>query len=131
MTGGVNPGRDLLQNTLISVKFVKAKSHQMGKESLNFARGSKSVTFSNSAHATRCGEQMSDENGRAVPTIMGCYGIVRQPSSSAVMEQHTASLSIRLQKGKVVTLGELTSKRITPFDVRTLIPVNVKDEAIA
>ncbi len=28
---GVNPGRDLLQNTSISVKFVKAKSHQMGK----------------------------------------------------------------------------------------------------
>ncbi len=45
------------------------------------------------------GADVLDENGRAVPIIMGLYGIGVNRLLSAVVDSMLASLSIRLQKG--------------------------------
>lgn len=50
-----------------------------------------------------------DENGRAVPLVMGCYGIGVSRLLSAVMEQHARLLLIKPLKVSIVMLGELTS----------------------
>lgn len=83
---GVNPGRDLLQNTSISV-VLKAKFTR-------WERGLELCTWIEIGHIFKSGTRYSasmgadvlDENGRAVPIIMGCYGIGGR--LSAVMEQH-------------------------------------------
>ncbi len=54
------------------------------------------------------GADVLDENGRAVPTNMGSYGIGVGRLLSAVMEQH-ARLFVKRQKANTVTLGESTS----------------------
>ena len=40
------------------------------------------------------GADVLDENGRAVPIIMGCYGIGVSRLLSAVMEQHLSLIHI-------------------------------------
>ena len=55
------------------------------------------------------GADVLDENGRAVPIIMGCYGIGVSRLLSAVMEQHARLFVNKTPKGNTVTLGELTS----------------------
>ena len=70
-----------------------------------------------------------DENGRAVPIIMGCYGIGVSRLLSAVMEQHARLFVNKTPKGEYrYAWGINFPKELAPFDVH-LIPVNVKDEA--
>ena len=69
-----------------------------------------------------------DENGRAVPVVMGCYGIGVSRLLSAVMEQHARLFVNKTPKGDYrYAWGINFPKELAPFDVH-LIPVNVKDE---
>ena len=56
-------------------------------------------------YSASMGADVLDENGRAVPIIMGCYGIGVSRLLSAVMEQHARLLLTKLQKANIVTLG--------------------------
>ena len=69
------------------------------------------------------------EDGRPMVVTMGCYGIGVSRLLSAVMEQQLASLSTKLQKANIVTLGESTSLKNWRHLMCILVPVNVKDEA--
>ena len=96
-----NPGRDsYCRRSRYPWSSWKAKSHQMGKV-LNFGMESKSVTFSNSAHATPLawGADVLDENGRAVPTNHRDATESVSPSSS-VMEQHARLFVNKTPKGE-------------------------------
>ncbi len=73
----MNPGGDfLLQYMVISELFVSVKFPD-GQGVLNFARGIEiGHIFTNSElYSASMGADVLDENGRAVPIIMGCYGI--------------------------------------------------------
>jgi len=80
-------------------------------------------------YSASMGADVLDENGRAVPIIMGCYGIGVSRLLSAVMEQHARLFVNKTPKGEYrYAWGINFPKELAPFDVH-LIPVNVKDEA--
>ena len=62
------------------------------------------------------GATFLNEEGRAEPLIMGCYGIGVSRTLSAVIEQHHDDRGI------------VWPKSVAPFDVH-LIAINTKDEA--
>lgn len=69
-----------------------------------------------------------DENGRAVPIVMGCYGIGVSRILSAVIEQHARLFVSKTPKGDFrYSWGINFPKELAPFDVH-LITVNTKDQ---
>ena len=69
-----------------------------------------------------------DENGRAVPIIMGSYGIGVSRILSAVIEQHARLFVTKTPKGDFrYAWGINFPKELAPFDVH-VITVNTKDE---
>ncbi|MBF0830116.1 proline--tRNA ligase, partial [Staphylococcus aureus] len=83
-------GRDYQVTEYVDIREVKeGEPSPDGKGSLQFARGIEighifklGTRYSDSMNAT-----ILDENGRAVPIIMGCYGIGVSRLLSAVLEQ--------------------------------------------
>ncbi|VEB83868.1 prolyl-tRNA synthetase [Streptococcus lutetiensis] len=74
------------------------------------------------------GATILDQNGRAVPIIMGCYGIGVSRILSAVIEQHARLFVSKTPKGAYrFAWGINFPKELAPFDVH-VITVNVKDE---
>ena len=102
-----------------------------GQGVLNFARGIEigHIFKLGTRYSASMGADVLDENGRAVPIIMGCYGIGVSRLLSAVMEQHARLFVNKTPKGEYrYAWGINFPKELAPFDVH-LIPVNVKDEA--
>ena len=95
----------------ISVKFVRVKFPQMDKVSLNFARGIEigHIFKLGTRYSASMGADVLDENGRAVPIIMGCYGIGVSRLLSAVMEQHARLFVNKTPKGEYRYAGESIS----------------------
>lgn len=127
---GVNPGRDF---TAEYVDIREVREGEISPDSqgvLKFARGIEighifklGTRYSDSMNAN-----VLDENGRAVPMIMGCYGIGVSRLLSAVMEQHARLFVNKTPKGEFrYAWGINFPKELAPFDVH-LIPVNIKDE---
>ena len=128
---GVNPGRDF------EAEYVDIREVQEGEVSpdgqgvIKFARGIEighifklGTRYSDSMNAN-----VLDENGRAVPIVMGCYGIGVSRLLSAIMEQHARLFVNKTPKGEYrFAWGINFPKELAPFDVH-LIPVNVKDQA--
>ncbi|WP_303979294.1 proline--tRNA ligase [Streptococcus danieliae] len=128
---GVNPGRDF-QAEYADIREVKeGEISPDGMGQLQFARGIEighifklGTRYSDSMDA-----KVLDENGRAIPIVMGCYGIGVSRLLSAVMEQHARLFVNKTPKGDYrYAWGINFPKELAPFDVH-LIPVNVKDEA--
>lgn len=129
---GANAGRDFQVTEYVDIREVKeGEPSPDGHGVLNFARGIEighifklGTRYSNSMNAT-----ILDENGRAMPIIMGCYGIGVSRLLSAVLEQHARLFVNKTPKGEYrYAWGINFPKELAPFDVH-LIPVNVKDEA--
>ena len=129
---GANSGRDFQVTEYVDIREVKeGEVSPDGKGVLQFARGIEighifklGTRYSDSMNAT-----VLDENGRAVPIIMGCYGIGVSRLLSAVLEQHARLFVNKTPKGDFrFAWGINFPKELAPFDVH-LIPVNVKDEA--
>ncbi|MER0122373.1 proline--tRNA ligase [Streptococcus sp. ZJ93] len=129
---GANAGRDYQVSEYVDIREVKeGEPSPDGKGTLQFARGIEighifklGTRYSDSMNAT-----ILDENGRAVPIIMGCYGIGVSRLLSAVLEQHARLFVNKTPKGEYrFAWGINFPKELAPFDVH-LIPVNVKDEA--
>ncbi|WP_270523693.1 proline--tRNA ligase [Streptococcus anginosus] len=127
---GVNPGRDFTAE-YVDIREVREREVSPdGQGVLKFARGIEighifklGTRYSESMNAT-----VLDENGRAVPVVMGCYGIGVSRLLSAVMEQHARLFVNKTPKGDYrYAWGINFPKELAPFDVH-LIPVNVKDE---
>ena len=127
---GVNPGRDF-QAEYVDIREVReGEVSPDGHGVLKFARGIEighifklGTRYSDSMNAN-----VLDENGRAVPVVMGCYGIGVSRLLSAVMEQHAKLFVNKTPKGEYrFAWGVNFPKELSPYDVH-LIPVNVKDE---
>ena len=127
---GVNPGRDFTAEYVDIREVREGEISPDGQGVLKFARGIEighifklGTRYSDSMNAN-----VLDENGRAVPRIMGCYGIGVSRLLSAVMEQHARLFVNKTPKGEFrYAWGINFPKELAPFDVH-LIPVNVKDE---
>ncbi|KXT83535.1 Prolyl-tRNA synthetase [Streptococcus sp. DD11] len=127
---GVNPGRDFTAEFVDIREVREGEVSPDGQGILQFARGIEighifklGTRYSDSMNAN-----VLDENGRAVPLIMGCYGIGVSRLLSAVMEQHARLFVNKTPKGDFrYAWGINFPKELAPFDVH-LIPVNVKDE---
>ena len=127
---GVNPGRDFTAEYVDIREVREGEISPDGQGVLKFARGIEighifklGTRYSDSMNAN-----VLDENGRAVPLIMGCYGIGVSRLLSAVMEQHARLFVNKTHKGEFrYAWGINFPKELAPFDVH-LIPVNVKDE---
>ncbi len=129
---GVNPGRDFTAEYVDIREVREGEISPDGQGVLKFARGIEighifklGTRYSDSMNAN-----VLDENGRAVPMIMGCYGIGVSRLLSAVMEQHARLFVNKTPKGEFrYAWGINFPKELAPFDVH-LIPVNVKDEEV-
>ena len=127
---GVNPGRDFTAEYVDIREVREGEISPDGNGVLKFARGIEighifklGTRYSDSMNAT-----VLDENGRAVPLVMGCYGIGVSRLLSAVMEQHARLFVNKTPKGEYrYAWGINFPKELAPFNVH-LIPVNVKDE---
>ncbi|PMR66762.1 proline--tRNA ligase [Streptococcus intermedius] len=127
---GVNPGRDFTAEYVDIREVREGEVSPDGQGVLKFARGIEighifklGTRYSESMNAT-----VLDENGRAVPVVMGCYGIGVSRLLSAVMEQHARLFVNKTPKGDYrYAWGINFPKELAPFDVH-LIPINVKDE---
>lgn len=129
---GANAGRDFQVTEYVDIREVKeGEPSPDGHGVLNFARGIEighifklGTRYSDSMNAN-----ILDENGRAMPIIMGCYGIGVSRLLSAVLEQHARLFVNKTPKGEYrYAWGINFPKELAPFNVH-LIPVNVKDEA--
>ena len=128
---GVNPGRDFTAEYVDIREVREGEISPDGQGVLNFARGIEigHIFKLGTRYSASMGADVLDENGRAVPIIMGCYGIGVSRLLSAVMEQHARLFVNKTPKGEYrYAWGINFPKELAPFDVH-LIPVNVKDEA--
>lgn len=127
---GVNPGRDF-QAEYVDIREVKeGEMSPDGHGVLQFARGIEvgHIFKLGTRYSDSMGATILDENGRAVPIVMGCYGIGVSRILSAVIEQHARLFVNKTPKGDYrYAWGVNFPKELAPFDVH-LITVNVKDQ---
>lgn len=127
---GVNSGRDFTSEYVDIREVREGEISPDGQGVLNFARGIEigHIFKLGTRYSASMGADVLDENGRAVPIIMGCYGIGVSRLLSAVMEQHARLFVNKTPKGEYrYAWGINFPKELAPFDVH-LITVNVKDE---
>ncbi|MBW8348904.1 proline--tRNA ligase [Bacillus sp. IITD106] len=114
----VNPGRDFEVENYADFRFImEGDPSPDGKGTIQFARGIEV------GHIFKLGIRYSevmdanylDENGRAQPYIMGCYGIGVSRTLSAIAEQYNDEN------------GLVWPTNIAPYHVH-VIPVNMKDQ---
>ncbi|MGF3083558.1 proline--tRNA ligase [Streptococcus pyogenes] len=127
---GVNPGRDF-QAEYVDIREVKeGEISPDGHGVLQFARGIEvgHIFKLGTRYSDSMGATILDENSRAVPIVMGCYGIGVSRILSAVIEQHARLFVNKTPKGDYrYAWGINFPKELAPFDVH-LITVNVKDQ---
>lgn len=127
---GVNPERDF-QAEYVDIREVKeGELSPDGQGTLKFARGIEigHIFKLGTRYTESMNGEILDENGRAVPMIMGCYGIGVSRILSAVIEQHARLFVNKTPKGDFrFAWGINFPKELAPFDVH-LITVNTKDE---
>ncbi|MGT2785779.1 proline--tRNA ligase [Streptococcus merionis] len=128
---GVNPERDFTAEYVDIREVREGELSPDGKGVLKFARGIEIGHIFKLG--TRYTESMNglilDDNGRAIPMIMGCYGIGVSRLLSAVLEQHARLFVNKTPKGEYrYAWGINFPKELAPYDVH-LIEVNSKDDA--
>jgi prolyl-tRNA synthetase len=115
----VQPSRDFTVDQYVDLRFIQEGDPSPdGKGTIRFAKGIEvghvfklGTRYSEAMNAT-----FLDENGKAQPMIMGCYGIGVSRTLAAVCEQFNDEH------------GLVWPASLAPFDVH-LIPVNMKDDA--
>ncbi|MGT2667352.1 proline--tRNA ligase [Streptococcus rifensis] len=128
---GVNPERDFKAEYVDLREVREGEPSPDGKGILKFARGIEIGHIFKLG--TRYTESMNglvlDENGRAIPMIMGCYGIGVSRLLSAVLEQHARLFVNKTPKGEYrYAWGINFPKELAPYDVH-VVEVNSKDQA--
>ncbi|MFS0656293.1 proline--tRNA ligase [Bacillus sp. 179-C3.3 HS] len=115
----VNPARDVSVKEYTDLRFVQeGDASPDGQGTLQFAKGIEvgqvfklGTRYSESMDATYL-----DENGRAQPMIMGCYGIGISRTLSAIVEQHYDENGI------------IWPETVAPYDLH-LLALNMKNDA--
>ncbi|WP_167629847.1 proline--tRNA ligase [Listeria valentina] len=115
----VNPERDFTVQSYFDLRMIQEGDLSPdGQGVIKFAEGIEvghifklGTKYSEAMKAT-----FLDENGRANPLIMGCYGVGVSRLFTAIAEQCNDEAGLVFEKG------------IAPFDIH-LIPVNMKDDA--
>ncbi|EGJ27570.1 proline--tRNA ligase [Streptococcus porcinus] len=127
---GVNPERDF-HAEYVDIREVKeGEISPDGHGVLRFARGIEigHIFKLGTRYSKSLGATILDENGRAVPIVMGCYGIGVSRILSAVIEQHARLFVNKTPKGDYrFAWGINFPEELAPFDVH-LITVNTKDQ---
>lgn len=127
---GVNPGRDF-EAEYVDIREVKeGEISPDGKGVLKFARGIEigHIFKLGTRYSESMGATILDQNGRAIPIVMGCYGIGVSRILSAVIEQYARLFVSKTPKGAYrFAWGINFPKELAPFDVH-VITVNVKDK---
>lgn len=127
---GVNPGRDF-EAEYVDIREVKeGEISPDGKGVLKFARGIEigHIFKLGTRYSESMGATILDQNGRAIPIVMGCYGIGVSRILSAVIEQYARLFVSKTPKGTYrFAWGINFPKELAPFDVH-VITVNVKDK---
>ena len=98
---GVNPGRDF-EAEYVDIREVKeGEISPDGKGVLKFARGIEigHIFKLGTRYSESMGATILDQNGRAIPIVMGCYGIGVSRILSAVIEQHARLFVSKTPKG--------------------------------
>lgn len=127
---GVNPKRDFVAEYVDIREVCEGELAPDGKGVLQFARGIEigHIFKLGTRYTKSMNGLVLDENGRAVPMIMGCYGIGVSRLLSAVVEQHARLFVTKTAKGDYrYTWGIRFPKALAPYDVH-VIEVNSKDE---
>ena len=127
---GVNPGRDFEAEYVDIREAKEGEISPDGKGVLKFARGIEigHIFKLGTRYSESMGATILDQNGRAIPIVMGCYGIGVSRILSAVIEQHARLFVSKTPKGAYrFAWGINFPKELAPFDVH-VITVNVKDE---
>lgn len=117
----VNPTRDMKVSQYADLRFIQEGDPSPdGKGKIVFAKGIEvgHVFKLGTRYSEAMGATYLDENGKAKPMIMGCYGIGVSRTMAAVAEQFND------EKGLV------WPAKIAPFDLH-LIAINMKDESQA
>ncbi|MDR0298147.1 MAG: proline--tRNA ligase [Streptococcaceae bacterium] len=132
---GANVARDFRVSQFADLRTVlEGETAPDGHGTLKFARGIEighifklGTRYSESMNAT-----ILDENGKAKPLIMGCYGIGVSRLLSAVLEQYARITVDKTPKGDYKWAWSINlPESLAPYDVH-LVPVDVKsDEARA
>lgn len=127
---GVNPERDF-KAEFVDIREVKeGEASPDGHGHLQFARGIEvgHIFKLGTRYSDSLGANILDENGKSIPTVMGCYGIGVSRILSAVIEQHARLFVSKTPKGEYrYSWGINFPKELAPFDIH-LITVNTKDE---
>lgn len=113
----VNVERDFTVDEYADIRTVReGELAPDGKGALKFTKGIEigHIFKIGTKYSEALDAKVLDENGRAIPVIMGCYGIGVSRLLSAVSEQQSDEN------------GLVWPKNITPYDVH-VIPVNAKD----
>lgn len=108
---GVNPGRDF-EAEYVDIREVKeGEISPDGKGVLKFARGIEigHIFKLGTRYSESMGATILDQNGRAIPIVMGCYGIGVSRILSAVIEQHARLFVSKHQKAFTALHGVSTS----------------------
>ncbi|MEO4053486.1 proline--tRNA ligase [Solibacillus sp. CAU 1738] len=117
----VNPERDFAINAYEDIRFIQEGDPSPdGKGIIKFAEGIEvgHIFKLGTTYSTKMNATFLDEQGKAQPFIMGCYGIGVSRLLAAVAEQFQDED------------GFVWPKQLAPYDVH-LVPVNLKDEAQA
>lgn len=117
----VNPTRDFKVKQYTDLRFIQEGDLSPdGQGVIQFAKGIEvgHVFKLGTRYSEAMGATYLDENGKAQPMMMGCYGIGVSRVMAAIVEQfHDDN-------------GIVWPNAVTPYDVH-VIPVNVKNEAQA
>lgn len=114
----VNPERDFAINAYKDIRFIQEGDPSPdGQGIIKFAEGIEvgHIFKLGTEYSSKMDATFLDENGKAQPFIMGCYGIGVSRILAAVAE------NFQDEKGFV------WPKQLAPYDVH-LVPVNTKDE---
>ena len=117
----VNPERDFAIDRYEDIRFIQVGDPSPdGQGVIQFAEGIEvgHIFKLGTTYSTKMNATFLDDQGKAQPFIMGCYGIGVSRILATVAEQ--------FQDDK----GFVWPKQLTPYDVH-VIPVNIKDEVQA
>ncbi|BAV02840.1 proline--tRNA ligase [Lactococcus formosensis] len=126
-----NFGRDFEVDEFVDLRTVnEGEMSPDGRGTLKFARGIEigHIFKLGTRYSDSMGANVLDKNGKAVPIVMGCYGIGVSRLLSAVLEQFARIYVEKTPREEYKFSWSINfPKELAPFDIH-LVPVNTKDE---
>ncbi len=126
-----NFGRDFEVDEFVDLRTVnEGEISPDGRGTLKFARGIEigHIFKLGTRYSDSMGANVLDKNGKAVPIVMGCYGIGVSRLLSAILEQFARIYVEKTPREEYKFSWSINfPKELAPFDIH-LVPVNTKDE---